>query len=501
MISCVGSAQTVLDVSSDLKILFLEEGYALEGALVAKLDECFADYEVLLKAHKFTGKKGDCATLSAACSGKAWHVMFVGVGKKNAQGRVDFENLRGAVGCAIKHARRLNVETVAASIPAAEMFGMTSAEVAKQVTTIAHMALYSFDEFKDIKKPKTPWNAKITWCGLNEPEAVAQGETIAEAINKIRRFADLPANIATPTFMSEEGKKIADQYGLKYTCFGKERALELGMGGLLAVGAGSAQPFKFVTLEYTSPGATQTIALVGKGITFDTGGVSLKPANSMTGMKYDMSGAAAVFGAMQVIAQLKPNINVVGVTPFTENMPDGAASRQDDIITHMNGVTSEIENTDAEGRLILGDALVYAEQFFKPNLIVDIATLTGACMYALGTFYAGLMTNDDALAQQLSDIGNFVGDKVWRLPFDEIYTEAVKSDVADIANSGKKNYYAGTIIGGAYLRHFVKDARWAHLDIAGVADGVPGVSYLGSGATGTGVRLFVELVQRCAAGK
>jgi leucyl aminopeptidase len=221
----------------------------------------------------------------------------------------------------------------------------------------------------------------------------------------------------------------------------------------------------------------------------------------MTGMKYDMSGAAAVFGAMQVIAQLKPNINVVGVTPFTENMPDGAASRQDDIITHMNGVTSEIENTDAEGRLILGDALVYAEQFFKPDVMVDIATLTGACMHALGTFYAGMMTDDDALASQLSDIGNFVGDRVWRLPFDEMFNDGVKSDVADIANSGKKNYYAGTIIGGVYLRHFVKNARWAHLDIAGVAEGVPGISYLGNGATGSGVRIFVELVKQLSAAK
>ena len=425
--------------------------------------------------------------------------MFAGLGKKNTQGFLNFEFARQAVGSVVKHAKKLNVQKVSMSFPSSESFNMMSAHVAQQLTVVAHMSVYSFDELKDIKKPKTPWNVEIALCGLNEPAAIAEGEIIAEAINKIRRFADLPANIATPTFLSEEGKKIADAYGLKYTCFGKDRALELGMGGLLAVGAGSAQPFKFVTLEYTSPGATQTIALVGKGITFDTGGVSLKPANSMTGMKYDMSGAAAVFGAMQIVAQLKLKINVVGVTPFTENMPDGAASRQDDIITHMNGVTSEIENTDAEGRLILGDALVYAEQYFKPDVMIDIATLTGACMHALGTFYAGMMTDDDALAQQLSDIGNFVGDRVWRLPFDEVFNEGVKSDVADIANSGKRNYYAGTIIGGVYLRHFVKSARWAHLDIAGVADGVPGVSYLGSGATGAGVRIFVELLKRLAA--
>ncbi len=501
MISCLGSAERAVSaVTSDVKVLLLAEGYDAAVEL-APLVECFENPSAFLKIHKFTGKKGDFATLTTVCGDTPFHALVGGVGKKNSQGVLNFEYARCALGSAVKQAKRLGAEKIAISMPAPEMFNMTAAQVAQQMTVVAHMSDYSFDELKDIKKPKTPWNCQITFCGLNESAAISEGEIIAAAINKIRRFADLPANIATPTFMSEEGKKIADQYGLVYTCFGKERALELGMGGLLAVGAGSAQPFKFVTLEYKAPGATQTIALVGKGITFDTGGVSLKPSAYMTGMKYDMSGAAAVFGAMQVIAQLKPNINVVGVTPFTENMPDGAASRQDDVITHMNGVTSEIENTDAEGRLILGDALVYAEQFFKPDVMVDIATLTGACMHALGTFYAGMMTDDDALASQLSDIGNFVGDRVWRLPFDEMFNDGVKSDVADIANSGKKNYYAGTIIGGVYLRHFVKNARWAHLDIAGVAEGVPGISYLGNGATGSGVRIFVELVKQLSAAK
>lgn len=499
MISCVGSTKAITEISSDIKVLFLAEDFVLSDALKATLTECFGEYEVLLKAHKFTGKKGDCATLSTVCTGKAWHVLFRGLGKKNAQGLLNVETFRQALGCAVKAAKRLGAEAVALDVPAAEQFGMKSADVAQQATVIAHMATYVFDDFKDIRKPKTPWNAQIMLCGVTDVAAVAEGEMIAGAVNRIRRYADTPANIATPTYMAEEAKKIADEGGLTYTCFGKERALELGMGGLLAVGAGSAQPFKFVTLEYKKPGATKTIALVGKGITFDTGGVSLKPANAMTGMKYDKSGASAVLGAMQVIAKLKPNVNVVGLAPFTENMPDGAASRQDDIITHMNGVTAEIENTDAEGRLILADALAYAEQFFKPDIMIDIATLTGACMHALGTFYAGLMTDDDALAQELYDIGCFVGDKVWRLPFDEVYDDGIKSETADINNSGKRNYYAGPMMGGVYLRKFVKNARWAHLDIAGVADGVPGVSYLGNGATGTGVRLFVEFVKRNAA--
>ena len=496
MISCVGSTQGIFDITSDVKVLFLTEDFVLEDSVLKKLNECFEKPEILLKAHKFTGKKGDFVTLSTVCSDKPWYVMLVGVGKKNSTGVLDFEVLRCAVGSAIKACKKLSADVVSLLFPESALYAMTDAQVAQQLTVVAHMATYVFDELKDIKKEKKPWTAQVFFSGLNESAACAEGEIIAAAINKIRRFADMPANIATPTYLAEEARKIADQHGLKYTCFGKDRALELGMGGLLAVGAGSAQPFKFVTMEYSSPNATKTIALVGKGITFDTGGVSLKPAAYMTGMKYDMSGAAAVFGAMQVIAQLKPNVNVIGLAPLTENMPDGAASRQDDIITHMNGVTSEIENTDAEGRLVLADALVYAEQFFKPDIILDIATLTGACMHALGTFYAGMMTDDDELAQQLSTIGNFVGDKVWRLPFDEVFNEGVKSDVADIANSGKKNYYAGTIIGGVYLRHFVKNARWAHLDIAGVAEGVPGVSYFGHGATGAGLRLFVEFIKQ-----
>jgi leucyl aminopeptidase len=496
MISCVGSTQGIFDIASDVKVLFLAEGFVLQDSVLKKLNECFEKPEILLKAHKFTGKKGDFVTLSTVCTDKPWYVMLVGVGKKNSTGVLDFETLRCAVGSAIKASKKLSAEVVSLALPESALYAMTDAQVAQQLTVIAHMAAYVFDDYKDIKKEKKSWTAQIVFSALNEKDACAEGEVIAAAINKIRRYADTPANIATPTYLAEEARKISDQYGLKYTCFGKDRALELGMGGLLAVGAGSAQPFKFVTMEYSSPNATKTIALVGKGITFDTGGVSLKPSAYMTGMKYDMSGASAVFGAMQVIAQLKPNVNVIGLAPLTENMPDGAASRQDDIITHMNGVTSEIENTDAEGRLVLGDALVYAEQFFKPDIILDIATLTGACMHALGTFYAGMMTDDDALAQELSTIGRFVGDKVWRLPFDEVFNEGVKSDVADIANSGKKNYYAGTIIGGVYLRHFVKNARWAHLDIAGVAEGVPGVSYFGNGATGAGLRLFVEFIKQ-----
>ena len=267
------------------------------------------------------------------------------------------------------------------------------------------------------------------------------------------------------------------------------------MGGFLAVGAGSDQPSKFVVLEYkTKEKNAPTIALAGKGITFDTGGISLKPSESMHGMKYDMSGAAAVIATLKIIAQLKPDINVIGVTPLVENMPDGKAQRQDDVIRFMNGKTAEIKSTDAEGRLVLADALCYAEKFYSPETIIDIATLTGACVAALGYFYTGLMTQDDTLLEVLPKIGFATGDRAWPLPLDDDYKPANNSPIADLRNTGSAEYKAGTITAGFFLQEFVKNARWAHLDIAGTADGVPGVSYLGRGSTGAGIRLLVEFI-------
>jgi leucyl aminopeptidase len=267
------------------------------------------------------------------------------------------------------------------------------------------------------------------------------------------------------------------------------------MGCFLAVDAGSDQDGKFVVIEYQAKSKNvPTIALVGKGITFDTGGISLKPSSSMSDMKYDMSGAAAVIAASKAIAQLKPNVNVLFVTPIVENMPSGKALRQDDIVKAMNGKTVEIKSTDAEGRLILADAICYTEKFYKPDVIVDIATLTGACSYALGHFYAAMLTRDDDLAKTLFDLGRLNGDKVWRLPLEDDYKEANKSEFADIANCGSQTYLAGTVTAGCFLESFVSKARWVHLDIAGAAYKIPGVNYLSKGATGFGVRLLIEFV-------
>jgi leucyl aminopeptidase len=462
--------------------------------------------------------------------------MFVGLGKLNNSWHRELELLRRAFAGAVEKMKNLAIPNAVVALPDAKIFKtqlfchpelaclaeatsgrrrdsgsiqISPSELLKQLTIIAFMTDYEFAKFKSDKKDKD-------WSGMLLIEAdqsvhtvpaaaqsahaafaaaLSQGSIIGAAINQARHWADLPGNILTPMELAREAKKVADECKLKCTIFGAEKAKELGMGGFLCVDAGSDQPGQFVILEYhTTVKNAPTIALVGKGVCFDSGGISLKPSDSMHGMKFDMSGAAAVIATMKVLAQLNPSVNVIGVTPLVENMPSGKAARQDDIITFMNGKTAEIKSTDAEGRLILADALHYAEKNYNPEVIIDIATLTGACAYSLGHFYSAIMTRDQALCDTLSAMGKLTGDKVWQLPLEDDYKDAIKSDVADISNTGAKAYLAGTVTATCFLENFVEKARWAHLDIAGTADSVPGVNYMGKGATGVGVRLFVEFV-------
>lgn len=267
------------------------------------------------------------------------------------------------------------------------------------------------------------------------------------------------------------------------------------MGGFLAVQAGSEFDGQFIELEYKSgvPGAKK-IAIVGKGVTFDSGGISLKPSNYMKGMKYDMSGAAAVMATMMAISKLKPAVDVVAFAPMVENMPGGGSCRQDDVITHHNGMTTEIENTDAEGRLILADALSYAEKKHCPDVIIDLATLTGACVVALGHFFSGLMSNDQTLADELIEHGKTSGDWLWQLPLHPFYKNGIKSKIADLSNSGSATYGAGSITAGKFLECFVEKTPWAHIDIAGTENAIPDSAYADKLSSGVGVRLLVEFI-------
>lgn len=453
----------------------------------------------VLKKHLFSGKKGQVFVLTAQHKKKLVQYIFVGLGSQKGQAHEEREALRRALGSAVHILKKQNIESAVIAIPNLKPFELTSAELVKQMTIAAIMADYEFSTFKTDKKG-TRWHGKL-YLELDPryekplTAALDEGIVIGQATSMARNWADLPGNIMTPTELAKQAHDVAKKHGLKYTVFGRDKALELGMGGFCAVDAGSDQDGKFVTLEYKTKGkGAPTIALVGKGVCFDSGGLSLKTESRMTDMKFDMSGAAAVIATMSIIAQFKPNVNVIGLTPLVENMPSGKAQRQNDIITFMNGKTAEVRSTDAEGRLILADALCYAEKYYKPTVIIDIATLTGACAYSLSHFYTALITRDTPLAETLFTHGLKTGDKVWRLPLDDDFKEAIKSEVADMANTGSPAYLGGTTTAAGFLENFVAKARWAHLDIANTADHIPHVNYLGKGATGVGIRLLTEFV-------
>jgi leucyl aminopeptidase len=342
-----------------------------------------------------------------------------------------------------------------------------------QTVIAAINSLYQFDQLKS-KPGNNPGKLrKILLCIDNQSELIAceqamqQGLAIAHGMNLTKDLGNLAPNICTPTYLATQAKNLAKTYKLKASILEEKDMEKLGMGSFLAVARGSEQPAKLIVLEYQGASKKEDpIVLVGKGVTFDTGGISLKPAAEMDEMKFDMSGAGSVLGTMLAVAEMKLPVNLVGIIPATENMPSGKAAKPGDVITSMSGQTIEILNTDAEGRLILCDALTYAERY-NPKIVIDIATLTGACVIALGNLTTGLMSNDDKLAQELLTAGEQAADRAWQLPLWDEYQDLLKSNFADIANIGGRT--AGTITAACFLSRFTKKYRWAHLDIAGTA--------------------------------
>lgn len=332
----------------------------------------------------------------------------------------------------------------------------------------------------------------LTEDSAENTQAVNQAQQTALGMNLTKTLANMPANFCTPTHLAETAQELGKTHGLKVTILEKEEMLKMGMGSFMAVAQGSTQAPKMIAIEYKGAGDEAPIALVGKGVTFDTGGISLKPGAAMDEMKYDMGGAASVLGTMQAIAELKPKINLVGVIPTTENMPAGNALKPGDVVTSLDGQTIEILNTDAEGRLILCDALTYAQQTFKPCKIIDIATLTGAVIIGLGSKISGLMGNNQELMDELLEAGKTTNDEMWQLPQNEDYDEQLKSNFADMANIGGRE--AGTITAAQFLGRFTKDTAWAHLDIAGTA----WQSGANKGASGRPVPALVEFVMQQA---
>ena len=369
-------------------------------------------------------------------------------------------------------------------------------------TAVAREAVYRFDKMKS-KPEGTPPALRRLVLGVRDrgelrraAAGLEQGLAVAHGVSLARDLGNLPGNVCTPAYLAEQAREVAKRYRMKITVLEREDMEKLGMGALLSVAAGSAQPPKLIVLEHRSgPRSQRPVALVGKGITFDTGGISLKPASEMDEMKFDMCGAASVLGTIKAAAEMKLPVNVVGLIPTSENMPGGRATKPGDIVTTMSGQTVEVLNTDAEGRLILCDALTYAERF-EPVAVVDIATLTGACVIALGHVASGLFANDDALARELLAAGELACDRAWRMPLWDDYQEQLKSNFADFANIGGRP--AGSVTAACFLARFTRKFKWAHLDIAGTA----WKRGKEKGASGRPVPLLTQfLVNRAGRGK
>ncbi|WP_446008200.1 leucyl aminopeptidase [Candidatus Electrothrix sp.] len=458
------------------------------------------------KSGDFIGKEGQTFLFYPSASVKsptAYRVLAVGLGKpadKNDTNALR-EQIRLAAGTAVQQTAGQKIKSMMAVLP--EETGLADKEVAECLTEGLILGCYCFDKYKS-KKDDEQEVVKIEsfslQAGTLDPQAVQegmrQGKRAAQAACQARDMANEPGNGWPPAKFAEFAQRLARKHKLSCEVIEKDAMQEMGMGGILGVNQGSAEPPKLVILKYqggkkkTDP----TIMLVGKGLTFDSGGISLKPGQGMEEMKYDMCGGAAVICAMQAIAQERPKgINVVALVPSTENLPASTALKPGDIITHYNGKTSEIINTDAEGRLILADALAYGIETYAPDAVIDLATLTGAVIFGLGHHRTGLMATDDSLAEQLLAAGDRAGEPLWRLPLGPEYSKQIKSQVADIKNTGGRG--AGSITAAAYLQEFVGDTPWAHLDIAGTAWNFTEKSYIPKGPSGIAVRTLVDLVR------
>jgi leucyl aminopeptidase len=442
-----------------------------------------------------SGKVGSTLLLRTLPNVAAERVLAVSLGARAEFGETQYRDaLRGAANAlrdlAAKDAALFLVDMKVGERP-------LSWNVRHAVLNVRE-AFYRFDELKSQKKAPAPALAKLTLplsSNAQLEQALAEAQATADGADLARTLGNLPSNICTPAYLAEQAKKLAREYRLDVEVLERKDMEKLGMGALLAVTSASHEPPKLIVLRYDGAAKSKApLALVGKGITFDTGGISLKPAAEMDEMKFDMSGAGSVLGAIRALAGMKAPLNVVGVIPACENMPGGHAIKPGDVVTTLSGQTVEILNTDAEGRLILCDALTYAERF-KPEVVVDIATLTGACVIALGHVATGLFSNDQKLADDLREAADDAWDRVWQMPLWEEYQEQLRSNFADFANIGGRP--GGSITAASFLARFTRKQRWAHLDIAGTA----WKSGREKGSTGRPVPLLVRFALRHAGRK
>jgi leucyl aminopeptidase len=447
----------------------------------------------LVERGDYRGELFQCKLLYTHGALPAERILLTGLGRKE---EFDLERWRGASSKAGQLVRESGIGQIVFPVKAFE--GYSEETLTESFITGLLLGVYQFSEFKTLDRDKIK-EIKDTVLLGEASDAVKSigkglktGRIISTAVCMARDLVNGPSNEITPTALGRKARQIADHHHMDLDIMEVNQAEAVGMGAFVAVAKGSHEPGKFIVLEYNKGKGLETIALIGKGITFDSGGISIKPSERMERMKDDMSGAAAVLGAMQAASEMKLPVHLVGILPATENLPDGKAYKPGDILMTLSGQTVEVISTDAEGRLILSDALTYSLRY-QPKAIIDLATLTGACVVALGDYVSGLMGNDETLLKRIEVASGKTGEKVWRLPLWDEYFENLKSDVADFKNVGTRS--AGAIIGGIFLSKFAGKTPWAHLDIAGPASIEKDMPYTPRGGTGAGVRLLVQLLR------
>ncbi len=492
-----------------MKISFVEPALPKSGTLVvgvaedrvltpaaAQLD---SDHDGIVQraiaASRFTGKRDQTLAILAPAALGFTRILLLGIGKPAELETTHLEGFGGAVVAALN---TMGESEAAVDVAGFGPLGVTPAQAAAAVGFGASLRSYRFDKYRTKEKPEQKATLKrlaiLTAAIAPARKAYGTLEKIAQGVVATRDVVSEPANVIYPESFAAKVEELRE-LGVEVEILDEKKMKKLGFGALLGVGQGSVRPPRLAVMKWSGSKNKDSapVALVGKGITFDTGGISLKPGPGMEDMKWDMAGAGAVFGAMKAIAGRKAKANVVGVLALAENMPDGNAQRPGDIVTSLSGQTIEVLNTDAEGRLVLADALWYTQERFKPRLMVDLATLTGAVIVALGSEYAAVFSNSDELAERLQAAGKAVGENLWRLPLGDSYDREIDCDAADMKNisSGRE---AGSTIGAVFLQRFVNSVPWAHLDIAGTAWSKKDKSTVPKGATGYGVRLLDRLI-------
>jgi leucyl aminopeptidase len=441
----------------------------------------------LYDSGEFSGKALEIAILHRPAGLKAKRMVLAGGGKRE---KFDPSELRKLIGAVVRALKSKGIRSITLSLDEA----FRSDDFVASAVEGAVLADLENDRYKTDPKKNEKQVASFAVLGGSQA-GLDRGRILAEAQNFTRDLANEPANVLTPTLLAERARQMASEFGLECEVLDQDRMRQLGMGALLGVAQGSAEPPALIVIRYQPAGAPKSkdhLGLIGKGVTFDTGGISIKPSDGMEKMRYDMAGGAAVLGAMRAIAQIKPAIAVTALVPAVENMPGSKAQRPGDIVTSLSGKTVEVLNTDAEGRLILIDALTYAQRLGCTHM-VDAATLTGAIVVALGSVNIGAFTNNEAFLNKLLAAAKAEGEKTWQLPMDEEYKELLKSSFADLHNIGGRS--GGSITAAWFIRDFVGETPWIHLDIAGTAWLDDAKSYMAKGATGVGLRTFVRLAE------